>query len=1319
VIEVLVTWLDGDARGRRTRAAWTYAAAAALVALTLWVRLLIDGYASNRPLLILFFLPILLSAYCGGLGPGWLATALSVASAAYFLFPPFYSVRVERPLDLFQLLVVTGVGGLLSWLIEVTRRARHADVTRRGDARFRSALDSMMEGCQIVGFDWRWLYINEVAARYGRRPPADFPGRTLMELYPGIETTPLFLSLERCMDDRIEQATEIQFVYPDGGSGWFRLGIRPVPEGILIVSFDVTEARRAAQALRESHERTRSIMDTSPDGVITMDHEGRILEFNPAAERIFGHRREDVRGRALADVVIPAQLRDAHRGGLARYLATGEGPVLGKRLEVSGVRADGSAVALELSINRMPGGGPPMFAGFVRDVTERKRAERALGESQQLLEAVADNSPAVIYVKDLQGRYLMINRAYEENFGLTREAILGRTDHDLFPQEAADAFRAMDQRVATAGVALTEEESAPQADGLHAYISVKCPLRDAEGKTYGVFGISTDITNRKRWEEALRESEERFRAMADGAPVLIWLSGTDKLCTWFNRQWLEFVGRSMERELGNGWAENVHPEDFERCLATYVGAFDAREAFNMEYRLRRHDGAWRWVLDQGIPRYGFEREFAGYIGSCIDVTESREASEALRESQEHYSALAETLPHLVWTCRPDGWCDYLSRQWVEYTGRPAEEQLGYGWAEQLHPDDRERVQGAWSVATRRGDAYDVEFRIRRADGAYRWFATRAVPLRDSASRIVKWFGSNTDIEDYKTGQQALQVQLARLSLLDQIARAIGERQDLRSIFQVVVRSLEDHLPVDFAAICSYDAVEESLTVTCVGVKSQPLASELAMPEESHIGIDPNGLSRCVRGQLVYERDLEQVAFPFPRRLAGGGLRSLVVVPLLVEGMTFGVLMVARREVEGFSSGDCEFLKGLSVHVALAAHQAQLYGVLEQAYQDLRRTQQAVMQQERLKALGEMASGVAHDINNAISPVALYTESLLEREPALSPRAREYLEIIQRAIDDVAQTVGRMREFYRQREPQLSLTPVRLDRLVQQVVDLTRARWHDMPQQRGSVIRVVTELKPDTAPVLALDSEVRDALVNLVFNAVDAMPDGGTLTFRTGVVEPGGGAAQDAAYVEVSDSGIGMDDDTRHRCLEPFFTTKGDRGTGLGLATVYGTLQRHNGEIDIESSPGIGTTVRLTFPASAPLAAEESAAPGPAAGGLRILVIDDDPLVLESLRDALEEEGHVVVTANHGQAGIDTFVAAQERREPFDAVITDLGMPNVDGRQVASAVKAASAATPVLLLTGWGQRLAVEGNVPANVDMVLSKPPKMRDLRLALASARKP
>ena len=570
----------------------------------------------------------------------------------------------------------------------------------------------------------------------------------------------------------------------------------------------------------------------------------------------------------------------------------------------------------------------------------------------------------------------------------------------------------------------------------------------------------------------------------------------------------------------------------------------------------------------------------------------------------------------------------------------------------------------------------------------------------------------TQIAERQLAERKVHEQLERLNLLQQITRSIGERQDLRSIFQVVVRSLEDQLPIDFSCICLYEPSQHALQVTCVGVRSEALAQSFMMGEQAHIPIDENGLSSCVRGKLVYEADIAEVAFPFPQRLAQGGLRALVMAPLLAENTVFGILIVARRAAHSFTSGECEFLSQLSEHVALAANQAQLYGALQRAYDDLRQTQQSVMQQERLRALGQMASGIAHDINNAISPVALYTESLLETETNLSPQGRHCLEVIERAIDDVAATVARMREFYRQREPQLALSPIDANLVVQQVLDLTRARWSDMPQQRGIVIALRTQLA-DALPMLPGSvGEIREALTNLVFNAVDAMPDGGTLSVRTSCTGAAGEARQ--VRIEVGDTGIGMDENTRRRCLEPFFTTKGERGTGLGLAMVYGMMERHGASIDIVTAPGQGTTVRLDFPACAAGEGEPAADAAHAVPPrLRILVVDDDPMVLKSLRDILEIDGHDVVSADGGQAGIDCFQAAYERHEQFAVVITDLGMPHVDGRKVASAVRQCSPATPIIMLTGWGQRLAADSDYPEHVDCVLGKPPRLKELRRAL------
>jgi signal transduction histidine kinase/ActR/RegA family two-component response regulator len=560
-------------------------------------------------------------------------------------------------------------------------------------------------------------------------------------------------------------------------------------------------------------------------------------------------------------------------------------------------------------------------------------------------------------------------------------------------------------------------------------------------------------------------------------------------------------------------------------------------------------------------------------------------------------------------------------------------------------------------------------------------------------------------------------QAERLFLLHQITRAIGERQDLSSIFQIVVRSVETQLPADFTCLCLYDDLDRVLTVAAVGVESQALAMDLSLPERARVNIDQNGLSRCVRGQLVYEADIAAIDFPFPRRLAGGGLGSMVAAPLQIESKVFGVLVVARFPANGFVSGECEFLRQLSEHAALAAHQAQLHRALQDAYDDLRRSQQAILQQERLRALGQMASGIAHDINNALSPVALYTEAMLETETGLSPAGRGQLEVIQRAVEDVTHTIARMKEFYRQREAQLDLAPVRLDELVRQVLDLTRARWSDMAVQRGAVITIETELTPDAPAILGVESEIREALINLVLNAVDAMPEGGNLALRTNLAggEVNGGRPK-TLEIEVADDGIGMDAETLRRCLEPFFTTKGERGTGLGLGMVYGVAQRHGAEMDVRSTPGAGTVVSLAFPVpDSPPAAVIGGAPEAAPiTRLRLLIVDDDPVLLKALREILEQDGHVVTAASGGQAAIAAFEAEGGRDGQFAAVITDLGMPYVDGRKVAAEIKAMSPTTPVLLLTGWGQGFIADADIPPHVDQVLGKPPKIREIRAALA-----
>ncbi len=393
---------------------------------------------------------------------------------------------------------------------------------------------------------------------------------------------------------------------------------------------------------------------------------------------------------------------------------------------------------------------------------------------------------------------------------------------------------------------------------------------------------------------------------------------------------------------------------------------------------------------------------------------------------------------------------------------------------------------------------------------------------------------------------------------------------------------------------------------------------------------------------------------------------------------------------------------------------------QQAYDELRRTQQAVVQQERLRALGQMASGVAHDINNALSPITAYSELLLGTLPGLSDASRQRLQRINQAADDVAQIVARMREFYRRDLDPDQLGKVNVNKAVEEVAELTRPRWRDLAQRQGISIRIKFELEPSLPTLVCNASELREALTNVIFNAVDALARGGEITLLTRAVprdalQQDGSVAKDL-QIEVRDNGVGMDDKVREHCLEPFFSTKLQTGgTGLGLAMVYGMVKRHGGGIEIDSAPGRGTCVRLIFP----VVQRATATPRPQAAQtevcrpLRILCIDDEPELRQLMHDVLEVHHHKVTVAPSGREGVEMFRTNLRGQEPFEIVITDLGMQDMDGHHVARAIKAESPKTPIIMLTGWGTIMKATGETAPEVDMVLSKPPRIHELNSIL------
>jgi signal transduction histidine kinase/ActR/RegA family two-component response regulator len=571
----------------------------------------------------------------------------------------------------------------------------------------------------------------------------------------------------------------------------------------------------------------------------------------------------------------------------------------------------------------------------------------------------------------------------------------------------------------------------------------------------------------------------------------------------------------------------------------------------------------------------------------------------------------------------------------------------------------------------------------------------------------------TEIGERRRAEESLQQQLTRISLLNQISYATAARQDFDSIVLVVLQQLEDHLPIDYGSAYLLDPQAETFTAIVRGPRSRPVADQLEMPSTIPLAFTP--FPPCLAGEMVYVPDINQANQPISQMMAKVGFSSVVGAPLMEEGRVFGLLVLMRYKVDGFSLAERKFIRDLSVHVALAVHQARLYQNLEKAYNELRQTQQTVMQQERLKALGQMASGIAHDVNNALSPIVGFAELIQRGEAGLSADTRKYLGYIKTAGEDIAHIVARLREFYRARNEEESLVALNLNDLIKQVIDMTRPRWRDIPQGRGLMIELRTELESRLPSLAGIESEMREVLTNLILNAVDALPDGGSITVRTRAVKqtsaPGSMPGMEHVILEVSDTGVGMDEATRKQCLEPFFSTKGHRGTGLGLAMVYGVVERHEGRIEIESEPGKGTTMRLVFPVRRIQTSPENGnSRDEKVKSLHILCIDDEPLLRELVREMLKQDGHRVETTDGAQAGIGAFRAARNRGEPFDLVVTDLGMPYLDGRGVAKILKTESPETPVVILTGWGVFMKENASMPSGVDGILSKPPRLDEFR---------
>jgi signal transduction histidine kinase/ActR/RegA family two-component response regulator len=431
------------------------------------------------------------------------------------------------------------------------------------------------------------------------------------------------------------------------------------------------------------------------------------------------------------------------------------------------------------------------------------------------------------------------------------------------------------------------------------------------------------------------------------------------------------------------------------------------------------------------------------------------------------------------------------------------------------------------------------------------------------------------------------------------------------------------------------------------------------------------------------------------------------VPIASHARIVGVLNVTNpRDGRALTPEDLDWAQAMGTQIGVALESMRRLAEVRRAYDSLREAQDQLVASERLKAVGQMAAGVAHDFNNWLAVILGRTETCLLRLDSAAEidrsSLRTDLEAITRTAIQGADAVRRVQDFTRPRSdaPQ---DRVLLSRVVREAIEMTRPKWRGEVGSRGKSIEIDTSIG-DTPAVLGSAHELSQVLSNLIFNAVEAMPDGGRLSFRTGI--DGG-----RVFAEVADTGQGMDEGTRARLFEPFFTTKAT-GNGLGMSIVQGIVHAHGGTIDVQSAPGAGTRFRLAFPAAQVDACTTlpDAEPAVDARRARILLVDDDQAVRETLRDILEAIGHEVVAVSSGPQATRACDTGR-----FDVVITDFNMPGMSGLEVAAELRRRDGGLPVILLTGWAASPEADLLAEAGIEMTLTKPCSVDTLRKAVAA----
>jgi PAS domain S-box-containing protein len=921
-------------------------------------------------------------------------------------------------------------------------------------------------------------------------------------------------------------------------------------------------------------QRITAILDSMTEAFCALDRDWRFVYINRRAEEIFrrlNHSRETVLGRSHWEVFPEA---------------------LGTPLEESYRRAMREQVTVDLENYY-----PPMDAWFrvrgcpspeglsiyFQDITREKRNEDAIRQSEERFRAIVEATPECVKIVGPDGTLLAMNAAGCSMVDAANDHdVVGRNVYDIIAPEFREQFKALNENVCRGQTGQLQF----QIIGLHGtrrWMETRAvPMRDPASGQIVQLAVTRDITARKQAEQALQETAERLQLAVAAGRLGDWRWDASNDLVTFGAKGYEIFGVNPDTPITwTALRELLHPDDQEQARLAVEKALAERSDYDIEYRVRQSSGEYRWVSALGRGVYAPDGRVTGMTGVVQDITVRKQAEQLLRRSEDQLRALANSIPQLAWMAEADGHIFWYNQRWYDYTGTTLEQMQGWGWQSVHDPEWLPKVVARWKSSLATGELFEMEFPLRGADGKFRWFLTRVAPVRDAEGRIIRWFGTNTDVETVRQAQEALREETRILELLNNTGTAIAAKLDLQSVVQIVTDAATELCGAKFGAFF-YNVINEqgeSFYLYSLSGAPREAFDRFGMPRNTpvfHHTFTGQGVVRSP--DITQDPRYGKMGPHFGMPKGHLPVRSYLAVPVISRRKeVIGGLFFGHPEPDVFTERSERLVVGIAAQAAIAIDNARLYEAaqrelaernrvaeeLKKAQEELSRhaeqlekevTLRTASLREAVAQLEEFSYSVSHDLRAPIRAIAGYTRVLsLDYGDKLPAEAHVFLEKVTRSAQRMERLVNDVLIMSRVARAELKLCPVALQPLVEEIVE-----QHPSMQPTAALIRINTPHQ-----VLADDASLTQALSNLLANAVKFVPAG-----RMPEVLIRSENVNGRIRIWVEDNGIGIRPDHQDKLFGMFQrlpTMENYEGTGIGLAIVRKAVERMGGTVGVVSN----------------------------------------------------------------------------------------------------------------------------------------------------------